>query len=284
MRQIALYGKGGIGKSTTASNLSAALAAAGHRVMQVGCDPKQDSTINLMGGRLIPSVLDAIRRKGERNVEMKDCCFEGFGGVVVAEAGGPEPGIGCAGRGVIAALQMLEHLGAYRHYGIDVVIYDVLGDVVCGGFAMPIREGFAREIYIVTSGEMMALYAANNICRAVRRFVDNGVPIRLGGLICNARNTYQEVETVRAFAHELNCRLVRVVPRSRDVQVAESRGMTVIEALPQSEQALAYRDLAGIIMDEPQAHVPAPIANERLQAILASAAASGLDAPAARVA
>lgn len=280
MRQIAIYGKGGIGKSTTSSNLSAALAAAGHRVMQVGCDPKQDSTMNLMRGRLIPSVLDAIRSKGEKNVELKDCCFEGFGGVIVAEAGGPEPGIGCAGRGVISALQMLERLGAYEHYGIDVVIYDVLGDVVCGGFAMPIREGFAREIYIVTSGEMMALYAANNICRAVRRFVDNGVPIRLGGLICNARNTHQEVHTIRAFAQELNCRLVRVVPRSRDVQIAESRGMTVIEALPDGTQAFAYRDLARVIMDVQQTHVPSPIATDRLQAILARLACVE-DAPAA---
>lgn len=274
MRQIAIYGKGGIGKSTTSSNLSAALAAAGHRVMQVGCDPKQDSTMNLMGGRLIPSVLDIIRRKGERGVELRDCCFEGYGGVIVAEAGGPEPGIGCAGRGVISALQTLERLGAYKHYGIDVVIYDVLGDVVCGGFAMPIREGFAREIYIVTSGEMMALYAANNICRAVRRFIDNGVPIRLGGLICNARNTYQEVDTVGAFAQELSCRVVRVVPRSRDVQIAESRGMTVIEALPHGEQAKAYRDLASVIIDKPQVYVPSPITTDRLQSILASLAGS----------
>jgi len=224
--------------------------------------------------RPVPTVLGLLQQRGAHELTLSDLLVEGRHGVTCIEAGGPEPGIGCAGRGVISALQTLERLGAYKHYGIDVVIYDVLGDVVCGGFAMPIREGFAREIYIVTSGEMMALYAANNICRAVRRFIDNGVPIRLGGLICNARNTYQEVDTVRAFAQELSCRVVRVVPRSRDVQIAESRGMTVIEALPHGEQAQAYRDLASVIIDKPQVYVPSPITTDRLQSILASLAGS----------
>ncbi|MFZ3090603.1 MAG: nitrogenase iron protein NifH [Nitrospirota bacterium] len=268
MRQIAIYGKGGIGKSTTTSNLSAALSVAGYRIMQIGCDPKQDSTLNLVGGELVPTILDAIREKGEGNVRLEDCCFEGFGGVVVAEAGGPEPGIGCAGKGVMSALQLLERLDAYRYFDIDIVIYDVLGDVVCGGFAMPMREGFAREIYIVTSGEMMSLYAANNICKAIKRFAENGVSIKLGGLICNSRNTIQEEGLVSGFAEAIQSRLLMKVPRSHDVQLSESKGMTVIEALPESNQAQAYGDLATAIMENNNLHIPSPIGKDTLNSLL----------------
>lgn len=268
MKQIAIYGKGGIGKSTTTSNLSAALAEAGYRVMQVGCDPKQDSTVTLVGGELVPTILDAIREKGEGNVRLEDCCFEGFGGVVVAEAGGPEPGIGCAGKGVMAALQLLDKLDGYRYFDIDIVIYDVLGDVVCGGFAMPMREGFAREIYIVTSGEMMALYAANNICKAIKRFAESGVPIKLGGLICNSRNTIQEEELVSGFAETMQSMMLMKIPRSHDVQLSESKGMTVIEALPESVQSQAYRNLATAIMENNNLHIPSPIGKDTLNLLL----------------
>ncbi len=268
MRQIAIYGKGGIGKSTTASNLSAALADAGYKVMQVGCDPKQDSTLHLVGGQLVPTILDAIREKGDSAVRLEDCCFEGYGGVIVAEAGGPEPGIGCAGRGVISALQLLEKLEAYTYFDIDIVIYDVLGDVVCGGFAMPIREGFARDIYIVTSGEMMALYAANNICKAIERFAENGVSIALGGLICNSRNTFQEMNIVSSFADKIKSKVITLIPRSHEVQMSESRGVTVIEALPESDQAQAYRNLAAAIMENNNLHIPSPTVTEKLTMML----------------
>lgn len=269
MKQIALYGKGGIGKSTTSANLSAALADVGHNVLQVGCDPKQDSTINLTAGQLVPSILDAIREKGEANVTLEDCCFQGFGDVIVAEAGGPEPGIGCAGKGVIAALQLLEKLDAYQYFEIDIVLYDVLGDVVCGGFAMPMRTGFARECYVVTSGEMMALYAANNICKAIKRFSENGAPTRLGGLICNSRNTSNEMALVNTFAQNISSRLVCKVPRSHDIQVSESKGMTVIEALPESDQAQVYRDLATAIMENEALHIPSPVGKETLNDLMA---------------
>ena len=160
MRQIALYGKGGIGKSTTSANLSAAFSEKNLSVMQIGCDPKHDSTRMLMHGRWIPTVLEQMYEK--KDIKEEDIIFEGFGGVRCVEAGGPEPGIGCAGRGIIATFQLLEKMKAL--FG-DVVVYDVLGDVVCGGFALPMRDGYAEEVYLVTSGELMSLYAANNISK-----------------------------------------------------------------------------------------------------------------------
>ena len=186
MKKIAIYGKGGIGKSTTTSNLSAALAARGYKVMQIGCDPKADSTKNLMEGRKIPTVLDQIREKGD-SVTLKDIVFEGAGGVICVESGGPTPVIGCAGRGIITAFEKLEELSAYEVFQPDIVLYDVLGDVVCGGFAMPIRGGYADDVLIVTSGEMMALFAAENIARAIKNFGRRGYA-KLAGYIQNSRN------------------------------------------------------------------------------------------------
>lgn len=186
MRQIAIYGKGGIGKSTLSSNLSMALRERGLTVMQVGCDPKRDSTRSLTGGRLIPTVLDTYReylRKGRdaHAIQLTDIVFEGSRGVLCVESGGPEPGIGCAGRGVLTAIEILRDLKAFETYGVEVVVYDVLGDVVCGGFAQPIREGHAREIYLVCSGAFMSIYAANNIAKGVERLARRGRS-RLAGL------------------------------------------------------------------------------------------------------
>ncbi|MGN1023203.1 MAG: AAA family ATPase [Lachnospiraceae bacterium] len=245
MIKIAFYGKGGIGKSTTASNLAAALSEH-YRVFQIGCDPKSDSTKNLLHGKPIHTVLDTIREKGE-DIELSDIVEIGFHGVCCVESGGPTPGIGCAGLGIISAFQKLEELGAFETYKPDIVIYDVLGDVVCGGFAMPIRDGYADDIFIVTSGEMMSLFAADNINRAVRNFADRGYA-RVRGLILNERKVENEDEIVARFAKEQNLPLLQKIHRSPLVQKAEDAGQTVIEAFPESETAAEYRRLADTIV------------------------------------
>lgn len=241
MIKIAVYGKGGIGKSTTTSNLAAALSEQ-YKVMQIGCDPKSDSTKNLCGNRKISTVLDQIREKGEA-VELEDLVYEGYNGVLCVEAGGPTPGIGCAGLGIIAAFQKLEELGAFEVYQPDIVLYDVLGDVVCGGFAMPIRDGYADHIFIVTSGEMMALFAADNISRAVEQFKNRGYA-RVRGIILNERLVENEQELVERFAEENGQEVIQKIRRSRLVQQAEEQGKTVIEMFPDSEIAQDYRSLA----------------------------------------
>ena len=265
LRQIAIYGKGGIGKSTTTQNLTAGLVESGKKVMVVGCDPKADSTRLLLGGLAQRTVLDTLREEGE-DIELDAILKEGFCGTRCVESGGPEPGVGCAGRGIITSIGLLERLGAYTD-DLDYVFYDVLGDVVCGGFAMPIREGKAKEIYIVASGEMMALYAANNISKGIARYARQG-GVRLGGIICNSRNVDREIEVVRAFAEEIGTQLVHFVPRDNVVQRAEIRKKTVIEHQPECHQADEYRELAKKIEANTKFVIPKPITQDRLEEIL----------------
>lgn len=242
MRKLAIYGKCGIGKSTTTSNLSAALSMLGLKVMQIGCDPKADSTKNLMGGNFIPTVLEVMNKKGD-NITLEDIVFEGFNGVLCVEAGGPTPGVGCAGRGIIAAFEKLAELNAFEVYQPDIVIYDVLGDVVCGGFSMPIRNGYADEVYIVTSGEMMSMYAASNISTAVNQFKNRGYA-SLKGLILNAKNVENEYELVQKLATEINSTIYHYIPRDKVVQLSENDGKTVIEKESSCEMASVYLELA----------------------------------------
>jgi nitrogenase iron protein NifH len=267
MRKVAIYGKGGIGKSTTTQNTVAGLAEMGRKVMVVGCDPKADSTRLLLGGLAQKSVLDTLREEGE-DVELDDIRKPGFGGTWCVESGGPEPGVGCAGRGIITSINMLESLGAYEESeGLDYAFYDVLGDVVCGGFAMPIRDGKAEEIYIVCSGEMMAMYAANNICKGIMKYAESG-GVRLGGLICNSRNTDREADLITELASKLGTQMIYFVPRDNDVQRAEINRKTVIEwdgAVPQAEQ---YRGLAKAIDENTMFVVPTPLEIEDLEQLL----------------
>jgi nitrogenase iron protein NifH len=266
MRQIAIYGKGGIGKSTTVQNLSAALAKKGRHILLVGCDPKADCTRLIMGGRIKHPVLDEMRRvRDPALVRMEDIVYTGADGIRCVEAGGPEPGVGCAGRGIITAIDLLEKMGAYDDT-LDYLFYDVLGDVVCGGFAMPIREGKAKEIYIVASGEMMSLYAANNICKGITKFAGSG-DVRVGGIICNSRNVDDEYELVGTFAQELGTQLLGFIPRDNIVQRAEINKQTVISYAPDSAQAYIYRELAEKLENNKNFAIPTPLSDDSLEAL-----------------
>lgn len=264
MRQIALYGKGGIGKSTTSANLSAAWADKGLDVLQIGCDPKHDSTRMLMHGRVIPTVLDLLREQ-KHDLIVSDVIYTGYSGVRCVEAGGPEPGIGCAGRGIIATFQLLEKLGALRG---DLIVYDVLGDVVCGGFAMPMREGYAKEVYLVTSGELMSLYAANNIAKAISRLSANKrSQVRLAGVIGNGKNIECEEELVSEFADAIGSQMVSFIPRSKTVTQAELNKKTVIDYAPASSQAEVYRSCADTILLNTEFSIPTPLSIDNLESL-----------------
>ena len=267
LRQCAIYGKGGIGKSTTTQNLVAALSEAGKKVMIVGCDPKADSTRLILHAKAQNSIMQMAADAGSvEDLELEDVLKVGYGDVKCVESGGPEPGVGCAGRGVITAINFLEEEGAYTD-DLDFVFYDVLGDVVCGGFAMPIRENKAQEIYIVCSGEMMAMYAANNIAKGIVKYASSG-SVRLAGLICNSRQTAREDELIMELARQMNTTMIHFVPRDNVVQRAEIRRMTVIEYEPQAQQADEYRALAQKIINNKDLRIPTPITMDQLEDLL----------------
>lgn len=256
MIRIAVYGKGGIGKSTTVANVAAALAEMGLRVMQIGCDPKADSTILLRHGEAVPAVLDLYNEK-KQLLQLEDMVRIGYNNVICVEAGGPTPGLGCAGRGIITALEKLKELGAYEVYKPDVVLYDVLGDVVCGGFSMPMRNGYADKVFILTSGENMAIHAAANIAMAVQNFKNRGYA-GLGGLILNRRDVPREEEKVEELADDFQTAVIGTLSHSSQVALAEEQQKTLMECYPESEMAEEYRALAvqmyricgGVLKDE----------------------------------
>ena len=247
MLKVAIYGKGGIGKSTVTSNLAAAFASMGKKVIQIGCDPKADSTINLLGGEPLRPVMNYMREEDEEPETLEDISKEGFGGVLCIETGGPTPGLGCAGRGIIATFQLLEDLRLFETYQPDVVLYDVLGDVVCGGFSMPMRKGYADKVFIITSGENMAIHAGANIAMAVQNFKNRGYA-SLGGIILNRRNVKREEAKVQELADDFETTVVGKLTRSELVTDAEEQGKTLIECYPDSEMAEEYRTLTENIL------------------------------------
>ena len=261
-KQIAIYGKGGIGKSTTTSNISAALAEAGYKVMQFGCDPKANSTNTLRGGEYIPSVLDLLSAK--RRVDAHEAIFLGFKGIYCVEAGGPAPGVGCAGRGIITAVELLKQQQIFEELDLDYVIYDVLGDVVCGGFAVPIREGIAEHVFTVSSADFMAIFAANNLFKGIEKYSTSGGAL-LGGIIANSMNTDFHREIIDDFAERTKTQIVQYVPRSLTVTQAELSGRTTIEAAPDSAQAEVYRVLARRIAAHTESKVPTALSPQELR-------------------
>jgi len=255
-KHMAIYGKGGIGKSTTTSNISAALAEAGYKVIQIGCDPKSDSTNTLRGNHYLPTVLDSMREG--KKVHLADISASGYGGVLCIESGGPVPGVGCAGRGINAAVNLLQDLNLFEEYKPDYVLYDVLGDVVCGGFAVPIRDGITDRAYVVSSSDFMAIYAANNLFKAINKYAPSG-GAKLGGIIANGLTAGYSRAIVDDFTAKTGTKTVAYVPRSLVVSQSELFGKTVIEANPKSKHADIYRALSRYIAESEDLVVPNPL-------------------------
>lgn len=260
-----MYGKGGIGKSTLAANLSAALAEAGLRVLQIGCDPKQDSTRLLLHGKTIGSVLDYQRRTPPEARRLKAIVHGGYAGVSCVEAGGPEPGVGCAGRGILSTFDLLEQLGIERLHH-DIILYDVLGDVVCGGFAVPLRQDYAETVFIVTSGELMSLYAANNILRGIRNYEGQGP--RVGGILFNERKLENEEERVEHFAQAVGLPIVARFSRNRLFAEAEALGRTIVESFPETELARRFHDLAAYVAKDAPRFRALPVPPDELERVV----------------
>jgi nitrogenase iron protein NifH len=256
LKKIAIYGKGGIGKSTTTSNLSAALSEMGYSVMQFGCDPKSDSTNTLRDGKFIPTVLDTLREKNK--VDARDVIFEGFNGIYCVEAGGPQPGVGCAGRGIITAVELFKQQQVFEALDLDIAIYDVLGDVVCGGFAMPVREGIAEHVFTVSSSDFMSIYASNNLFKGISKYSNSGGAL-LGGVIANSMGSPYSRDIINDFVANTKTQVIEYIPRSITVTQCELQGKTTIEAAPESAQADVYRSLARKISEHTDSKTPSPL-------------------------
>jgi nitrogenase iron protein NifH len=264
MRKLAFYGKGGIGKSTVVSNLALLFARDGLRVLQFGCDPKADASDLMVDGE-VTTVMEQWQQRGDGALKLEHCLMKGREGVDCIETGGPVPGAGCGGRGITKALELCGDLSALEPaYG--AILFDVLGDVVCGGFAAPIRVGYADEVYIVTSGEARSLYAANNICWAVRQNARSGA--RLGGLIGNLRGVPDEQELLDGFAARVGTHVVACIPRDDAVALAERARMPVVAHAPESPAARAFADLNARLRDPAglRLRVPSPLGRRDFEA------------------
>jgi nitrogenase iron protein NifH len=270
IRKIAIYGKGGIGKSMVSSNLSVALSHKGLKTAQIGCDPKADSVNTLMNGNFIETISEITRKYGASEESLLKAVYKGFNNIICLESGGPSPGQGCAGRGVMVALDLIRQYKLLEKFNVEFAIYDVLGDIVCGGFAQPIRHSYAEEVYIVTSGEYMSLYAANNIASSIKLFAEQGLNVALAGIIGNLRNIENEIEILENFSKNLKIPLIQIIPRSSFVQQAEVQGKTVIEALPKSSQSKIYFELANKIIVNNERFIPKPLDRLELRGFLKS--------------
>lgn len=267
-KEIAVYGKGGIGKSAMATNLSIALQEKGRKVMQVGCSPKIDSTAYLIGGEVSERPLLAeIRSKGKNRDVVMDCIYHGYNGVLCVESGGPVPGEGCAGIGVGNALDILTEYQVFEELERDTIIYDVLGDVVCGGFSQPIRGQYAEMVYLVTSGELMSLYAANNVCISIAD-MSRSTKVRVGGIINNMRGVKNEIVVVEEFARRIKVPVLINIPRTAMFIKAEAEGGSVLQFFPQSKLANLFRQLADFVLEEEEGYNPEPITLEEIKDIL----------------
>jgi nitrogenase iron protein len=263
--RLAIYGKGGIGKSTVSSNLSAALSSKGRRVLQIGCDPKHDSTRLLLGGRRPRTVLEYLRETEPAHRKLDDVLEIGVNGTMCVEAGGPEPGVGCAGRGIITTFDLLDELGI-SDLGPELTIYDVLGDVVCGGFAVPLRREHADMVLIVTSGEYMSIYAANNILRGIRNY--DGERRRVGGLIMNSSRNETERERVMRFAETVELPIIAALPRSDLFLEAEEMGGTMVDLFPDSGIAGEFISLAERIIEGMNLNQALPLDDGELESVV----------------
>ena len=267
-RQIAFYGKGGIGKSRLSANLSAWLNASGKRVLHVGCDPKHDSSRPFLAGRDPVTIVELMRHADGADPSPEQFLMETDSGVHCIEVGGPRPGVGCAGLGILKMFEYLEE-GKILQRGYDAVLYDVLGDVVCGGFAAPMRAGYAKEICVVVSGEFMALYAANNICRGVANYASRQ-EVRLAGVVLNSRNVPRELEVAEAFAARVGSEVIGVIPRDPLVPEAELKKQTVVELFPDSVPAQAYRTLGETLLSGTTLAIPQPVEDRELEELFFS--------------
>ena len=255
---IAIYGKGGIGKSFTLSNLSYMMAQQGKRVLLIGCDPKSDTTSLLFGGRSCPTIIETSSRKklaGEE-VTIGDVCFK-RDGVFAMELGGPEVGRGCGGRGIIHGFELLEKLG-FHDWDFDYVLLDFLGDVVCGGFGLPIARDMCQKVIVVGSNDLQSLYVANNVCSAVNYFRKLGGNVGVAGIVVNKDDGTGEAQ---AFAEAVGIPVLSAIPANEDIR-RKSANYEII-GQPGSEWASLFEALAMNVADAPPL-LPTPLDQDGL--------------------
>ena len=255
---IAIYGKGGIGKSFTLANLSYMMAQQGKRVLLIGCDPKSDTTSLLFGGRSCPTIIETSSRKkaaGEP-VQIGDVCFK-RDGVYAMELGGPEVGRGCGGRGIIHGFELMEKLG-FHQWDFDYVLLDFLGDVVCGGFGLPIARDMCQKVIVVGSNDLQSLYVANNVCSAVDYFRKLGGNVGVAGIVINKDDGTGEAQ---AFADAVGIPVLASIPADEDIR-RKSANYEII-GKPGGQWASLFEDLAQAAADSEPVR-PTPLAHEDL--------------------